>query len=253
MASDLIQNQYARKTTPNAKTRGNRLELTREQSFLDGQHDIFDILARHQNDGARLNQNLGTTAQFLERTRVMLHSAEQKVCEQDQQLKTLQGSSETDPLTGLLNRKGFSRALLREVARTNRGYNEGGLMVMFSLENFAKIHSTHGEKAAEHAVTLIANALESEMRDMDLAARTADDEFILLFTDTTMDIALGRLQNMALRLNRLSLVWNEEEIRLNLSLGLKSYQKGDRADAIFQDASNDLNRNRKHSSEVKSA
>ena len=252
MASDMIQNEYVQRDKMPAG-KANRLELTREQSFLDGQHDIFDILASHQNSKELLNQNLSETAHFLELTKHVLRSAEQKISEQDRSLQALHSLNERDQLSGLLNRKGFSILLAREVARTNRGYSVGGLLVMFNLENLQKIRSVHGMQAADQAVKLISNALESEIRDMDLAARTDDDEFILLFTDTTMSQALSRLQNMALRLNRLSLIWNDSEIRLSLSLGLKSYEKGARADAIFEDASNDLNRNRKYSAEVKRA
>ncbi|MCB9982558.1 MAG: GGDEF domain-containing protein [Rhodospirillales bacterium] len=213
MASDLIQNEHARHAVGPAN---NRLELTREQAFLDGRHDIFDILARH---------TVADIAPLIER----------------------------DAVSGLLNRAGFVRALKREIARTNRGHSVGGLLVMFSLENLDKIRERYGEKAAERAVKLIAQALENEIRDMDLAARTQDDEFILLFTDTTMSQALSRLQNMALRLNRLSLICNDEEIRLSLSLGLKSYKKGAQADAVFEDASADLKRNRHHAAEVRRA
>lgn len=246
MSSDLIQNKYAAEGAPSVPASlKDRVELTRDQSFLDGKRDIFDILARQKRDEDSWQKSMGETVGFLERARIMLENAEKKISEQDKRLQTLEDVTGVDPLTGLLNRKGFSKALMREIARTNRAYNDGGLLVMFSLENLLSIEDAQGEEAAALATKLVAQALESEIRDMDLAARTQDDEFVLLFTDTDMGKALSRLQNMALRLNRLSLIWNGEEIRISLSLGLKSYAQGAKAEQVFQDANDDLQRNRK--------
>ena len=116
---------------------------------------------------------------------------------------------------------------------------------MFNLENLDSINVKHGQPAADTALRIVAQAVEHEIREMDSAAYIGDNEFVLLFAETSMTYALGRLQNMALRLNRLSLICNDEEVRLNLSLGLKSYEKGSKAAHIFKAASDDLKRNRK--------
>ena len=261
MTSDMIQNEYTEKSAKTAKSASpfsshvstgaysNRLELTRDPLFVDGAQDIFDILARQSGEKStasqnRLEQNLGETVNFFEKTRTMLRRAEEKISEQTHRIRTLEDLSGVDPLTGLLNAKGFSKILVREVSRTIRGYNEGGLLVIFSLENHASILNDHGQKPYERAVKLIGRALENEIRDMDVAARISDDEFVLLFTDTCMSKALSRLQNMALRLNRLSLIWDGQEIRISLSLGLKSYEEGSDAEDIFKAASHDLKRNK---------
>ena len=247
MTSDMIQNKYAAKKISSLPKPIGRLELTRDQSFLDGTNDIFDILARENNDQESWEKSMGSTVSFLERAKIMLQTAEKKISEQDKRLKTLENATGVDPLTGLLNRKGFSKALLREIARTNRGYNNGGVLVIFNLDNIDVIARDNGNEAIQTATRLVARALESEIRDMDLAARINDDEFVLLFTDTNMSASLSRLQNMAVRLNRLSLIWNGTEIRINLSLGLKSYEQGSKAEQVLKEASDDLQRNSKAS------
>lgn len=250
MTSDAIQNKTADIGHLAASQElPNRLELTRDQSFLDGTDDIFDVLAKKGGNEYRpLTQNsaaIDQTISFLDRARAMLGAAEQKIKTQAEDIQSLKKLSQVDSVTGLMNAEGFSGALKREIARTNRGLSEGGLLVIFNLDNLGAISRQSGNKAADTALRLVARALESEIRDMDLAARIDDDEFVLLFSDTTMEKALNRLQNMALRLNRLSLIWNGTEIRVSLSLGLKSYEVGAKADAIFKQASMDLKRNQK--------
>ncbi|MBL4804887.1 MAG: GGDEF domain-containing protein [Alphaproteobacteria bacterium] len=249
MTSDAIQNKETSLNHLAGQDLSKGLELTRDQSFLDGTHDIFDVLARKGgNDLHPLTKNkeaLQQTIGFLDRARAMLGAAEQKIKTQAEDIQSLKKLAQIDSVTGLMNTEGFSAALKREIARTNRGLSEGGLLVLFNLENLDAIEKNNGDKAARTALRLVARALESEIRDMDLAARIDEDEFVLLFSDTTMEKALNRLQNMALRLNRLSLIWDGAEIRVSLSLGLKSYEAGDQPDKVFRQASMDLKRNRK--------
>jgi diguanylate cyclase len=267
MTSDFLQNKYTaksikaghiaaslgKKAAPKARISARPLELTRDQDFLNGRHDIFDVLARHDNEKEGWDRSMNATLALLERARVLLSSAEQTIEDQGSQIKTLEDGSGICALTGLLNRRGFTKAFVKEVARTNRGFNEGGLIVIFNLENLANIESAHGKDAGETALKLIARALETEIREMDHAARIQHDEFVLLFAETSMEKALTRLQVMALRLNKLSLIWNNEEIHLSLSLGLKSFKRGERAEQIFKSASDDLSRNRKESKPLKNA
>lgn len=247
MTSEMIQNKYAQVNTISSvpKAFRGRLALARDQSFLDGTQDIFDLLSRKQySSNSSWEKNLDTTLSFLESARILLKDAEAKISAQNKHLKIIEHIADVDPLTGLLNGTGLAKALSREIARTNRGYNDGGLLVIFSLENLETIKSDQGDSAAKDALLLVARALEKDIRDMDLAARIHEDEFVLLFTDTSMNKALNRLQNMAIRLNRLALATGRSDIRLNLSLGLKDYAQGAKADQIFKDVTLDLKRNR---------
>ncbi|MBX2833966.1 MAG: GGDEF domain-containing protein [Micavibrio sp.] len=221
------------------------MELTREQDFIDGDKDIFDLLNGSQLKSAELAESIGSTLALLKRSGQMLQQAEDKILAQQERLDTLENIAYVDEESGLLNRRAFIAQLKREVARAERNKEEGGLIVMFNLENTTKIRKNHGKDAVKTAVRLLAKALQGEIRDCDYAARLSDEEFVILFTKTDMGRALTRLQNMALRLNKLSLLIDGEEINLNLSLGLKSYNPSESAEDIFAAVSGDLNRNRK--------
>ena len=247
MTTDRIQNKYERTMRARRVPVGSKLELTRESSFVDGHQDMFDVLAK-RNTGAHapanlLQNNLDETVRYLKRSRDMLKNANETIKDQDARINALESANLIDLDTGLLNKSSFATALSREIARTNRGYSQGGLLVMFSVENFSALVDLYGEDAGVSASKLVAQTLEKEIRDMDLAARVSDDEFILLFADTSMKKALNRLQNMAMRLNRLSLELDGKDIRLSLSLGLKSYEHGAEAAHIFDAANTDLKRN----------
>lgn len=215
-----------------------RIELTRDAGFLDGTHDIFDVLAKNDSAPQTLKSSISETISVLDDAGSALEDANRKI-------ESLERLSAIDEVTGFLNRKGFTKALLAEVARTNRGHNDGGLLILFCLENYYNIQHDYGQDAADRTLSLIARAMDNEIRPMDWAGRVNDDEFVLLFTHTDMTQAVGRLQKMAARLNQLSLIWEGAEIILSLSLGLKSFEPGDDAMQIFEFANDDLNKNRK--------
>lgn len=236
MTTDFQQNQFAAKKPifslggllnkkPQTPLKGaqEKIELTRNNNFLDGTYDLFDVLNKADE---------------------MLQEAEKTIERKTQRIRKLEHLACIDDITGLLNERGFVKALIAEIARTNRGHNEGGLLVIFGLENIDMIREHYGEEAMSRALVLIAKAMESEIRPMDWAGRIHDGQFVLLFSDTRMEEALTRLQNMALRLNKLSLIWHGDELHLSLSLGLKSFQKGANAHDVFQHASQDLEAHR---------
>ena len=229
------------------------LELTRENLFLDGTYDIFDMLSKHASEKQALERTVGATIALLKRSSKMLEDAEAKIDAQNEKLEKLEALSMHDEISALLNRRGFVKVFHKEVSRTQREQNKGGLLVMFSFENLVHIRKKHGRDAANMAVKLFSQALSSEIRECDHAGRLMDDEFVLLFTDTSMNKALNRLQNMALRLNKLSLICDGCEIGLNFSLGLKSFGKHDKALSVFEAASDDLDRNRKRTEHIKHA
>tara|TARA_X000001036_G_scaffold11462_1_gene10031 strand:- start:8109 stop:8879 length:771 start_codon:yes stop_codon:yes gene_type:complete len=220
------------------------LELTRNENFLNGTFDIFDVLAQNTQERKALEKSLNSTIALLKRSAHALQEAEKTIEVQNHKLEAFAKISSHDEKSGLLNRRGFMNVLKKEVSRMNRTNSVGGLIVVFNLENLKLIRKRHGEAAADMAVQILANAFQQEIREMDHAGRMLDDEFVLLLTDTDMGQALSRLQAMAMRLNKLSMIWGKKEINLNLSLGLKNFSAQEDAIKIFEAANEDLKRNR---------
>ncbi len=212
------------------------LELTRQENFVSGAQDIFDLLDQNRLEKDGLKRTIGTAITILGNARRMIENAERKIARQNRHIKELEEQATTDKLTGLLNRQGFFQAFARELGRTDRGHNEGGLLVLIGVDNFKAINHLHGAKASDTCLRLVANALKNEIRDMDIGARIDTDEFVLLFSNTNKDQALERAQKLALRLNNLSFIRGGTEIRVSVSLGLKSYGPGDTVYNIFQKA-----------------
>lgn len=101
------------------------------------------------------------------------------------ELRTL---AETEPLTGLANRRVFSAALWRELARRSR---RGGVLsvVLFDLDALKALNDDAGHAAGDQAIRELARACTEATRSSDLASRLGGDEFALLLPDTDAEEA----------------------------------------------------------------
>ncbi len=82
--------------------------------------------------------------------------------------------TETDSLTGLLNRQGLS-------SRFDETTHESGTAVLFlDLDRFKLINDGMGHAAGDRTLVQLADAIRSVARDGDLVARLGGDEFIVV-------------------------------------------------------------------------
>lgn len=167
---------------------------------------------------------------------IRLEDAEKRMAEQQDRITKLEQQVTLDELTGLLNRRGFFDAFMKEMDRTARGYSAGGLLILVDLDNFKLINDTYGHPAGDAALRLVGKTLGGSSRAMDACARLGGDEFVLLLANTEREKALARAQNLIKQLNNLSLVWYGAEIPIRASLGLKDYSAGETPEDIFGEA-----------------
>jgi diguanylate cyclase (GGDEF)-like protein/putative nucleotidyltransferase with HDIG domain len=90
--------------------------------------------------------------------------------------------SQTDALTGLPNRRSFERQLRAGMARAVSAQNAATLVVL-DLDRLKEINDTYGHEAGDRALRAIGAVLRSTVRETDLCARFAGDEFVLVLWD----------------------------------------------------------------------
>lgn len=98
--------------------------------------------------------------------------------------------SETDPLTGLLNRRGLQARLAVELAscaraqKPTRHQSRGGLaLYLLDLDGFKPINDRHGHDVGDALLVAVGQRLRGELRNSDVVARLGGDEFVVLAPD----------------------------------------------------------------------
>jgi diguanylate cyclase (GGDEF)-like protein len=100
------------------------------------------------------------------------------------QIRVLAGMAQTDPLTGLPNRRAWD-------TRVSRAVRDGQQFViaMLDLDHFKLFNDTHGHPAGDLLLRETAAAWREQVRGGDLLARLGGEEFGLLLFDCDLDAA----------------------------------------------------------------
>lgn len=101
----------------------------------------------------------------------------------------------TDPLTGVLNVRGMTDALLQEMSRSGRRGSPLAV-VSIDLDGLRALNNTRGHRAGDDLLQAVTSHWRSTVRDFDIIGRTGGDEFVIVLPETTKaeaETVVGRL------------------------------------------------------------
>jgi diguanylate cyclase (GGDEF)-like protein len=100
-----------------------------------------------------------------------------------------------DSLTGLLNHTSYKERLRAEVARAKR-QKKILTVVMIDIDHFKNVNDTYGHPAGDRVIKNLSRLLRQRLRGGDLIGRYGGEEFALALPDTSVDVALGVINNL---------------------------------------------------------
>jgi len=95
--------------------------------------------------------------------------------EHEQRLKYM---VDHDPLTGLLNRRGFDHGLRERLRNADPAASKGALLLI-DIDGFKRFNHARGHRAADQAVKEIAAALTADRRNFSLVGRLGSNSFLI--------------------------------------------------------------------------
>lgn len=105
-------------------------------------------------------------------------------------LGRLVAEARTDPLTGLLNRRGLEERAAVQIAHARR-HSSPVAVASFDLDYFKRINDEWGHEVGDRVLVHLAGVLMREARAIDTVARVGGEEFVVLLPDT--DLAAARV------------------------------------------------------------
>ena len=122
----------------------------------------------------------------------------------------------TDPLTGLANRRGLCEAMAAESLWMKRGTPYSVAMV--DIDHFKAYNDEFGHHAGDDALREVAQAVQTHMRVGDLIARYGGEEFALLLPATDESEAVAACE----RLRDAIASWTWPRRRITASFGIET-------------------------------
>ena len=186
-------------------------------------------------------------ANITEKMRIEQFEALSELNTSNRQLQLL---SSQDPLTGLLNRRSFDRALEREMARSER-FGHAMSLLIIDIDNFKETNDTFGHVFGDEVIKQVAQSIRVHVRDVDFVGRLGGDEFVVILIETDRPYAIQVADRMRIEVSKLATQPGQPS--LSISVGHAQYEGEsltafiERADqALYQAKKAGKNRVRSH-------
>lgn len=125
----------------------------------------------------------------------------------------------TDGLTGCYNRRSFDLQLERDLHLATR-MRQPLSLIMIDLDHFKEINDRAGHEAGDIALRMLADALRSELRAVDTAARFGGDEFAVILPQATAEGAMLVAERVRSRIEQIDV---PSYGHMTASIGLASF------------------------------
>ncbi|WP_340148172.1 diguanylate cyclase [Billgrantia lactosivorans] len=148
------------------------------------------------------------------------------ITERRQQEALQRWEAEHDPLTGLLNRRGFERRLeeaLAEYAKTGTP----SVLILFDLDHFKPINDEGGHALGDEMLRRVAQVVAWEVRRSDHVARQGGDEFAVLLPSCTIKQAGEIAESLRRAVSEVTVTNEDKTYSITLSMGVTALQEGD--------------------------
>ncbi len=138
----------------------------------------------------------------------------------------LELQANTDPLTGLSNRRGLSIFL-----EGDRRLHAMGILVL-DIDHLKAINDAHGHDVGDKILVAVARAASGVLRGGDILARTGGDEFLAVVADADESIARRVADRMTEAVSRVKV----QGVRTSVSVGYACCGKNGDIDRLRQQA-----------------
>ena len=164
----------------------------------------------------------------------LLSALEQAVHERTAELSAanvlLAQVASVDPLTGLLNRRGFSSEVEAEIERYTRS-GRAFTLVMADVDNFKQFNDECGHACGDHVLKRLAVIARQSLRDVDRVGRWGGEEFIFLLPETDVDGAAALSEKIRAAIADNLFEFAGQRHSLTMTFGIAGYRQGETLDS----------------------
>ncbi|GAB4519637.1 MAG: diguanylate cyclase [Amphiplicatus sp.] len=166
----------------------------------------------HQELTPRVREALTTLMNEIQALKRELENAKARIEELEQ-------LADSDPLLGVLNRRGLLRELRRALAMAARHATPSAL-VFADLNDLKQINDKMGHAAGDAALAHMAQIIAANIRQTDAFGRIGGDEFAIVLTQTDEAAARVKADALDALISREPVAWHDAPFRVKASFGV---------------------------------
>ena len=186
-----------------------------EQSVSKGSSLDVEVQHRHKGKGRWLRMICEPVGDDIAATLVDITDGKAKE-------RHMESIATSDPLTGVLNRRGFERDAAQRL--TDSADDATGALLFIDLNDFKQINDQYGHEIGDQLLTIASERLRRSLRSCDIIGRPGGDEFVALVPDVDADIADKLASRLTNALEKPYLI-GREKLQCAASIGLALYPK----------------------------
>ncbi len=153
----------------------------------------------------------------------------------EEDVAALRELADTDPLTGLMNRRSF--LAVADVALESARSLGGIGILMADIDHFKQVNDTYGHAAGDAVIRHVANIFGGALRVHDRVARFGGEEFVALLQDTDEAAMMALADRIRSTIGSTEVTFEDHRITVTVSLGAALAQDRDRdVDEIIERA-----------------
>jgi diguanylate cyclase len=144
--------------------------------------------------------------------------------------------SNTDPLTGLANRRSLE-TFLRTVQITAMEAGTPLSILMIDIDHFKKFNDSYGHQVGDQVLRLVARVLQENVRECDLAARYGGEELIAVLPGASLEACAEVAERVRRRIGEARLTrrtTGEEISSITVSIGVAQFRMAESADGMIE-------------------
>lgn len=127
--------------------------------------------------------------------------------------------SQTDGLTGLLNRTYWESCLQAEYKRWTRSQHSSSL-VMLDIDHFKNVNDSYGHMVGDEVIRHLSTLIRKHVRETDISGRYGGEEFTILLSDTSVKNAYVFSERLRRAVDAAVVKYNDIELKYTISLGV---------------------------------
>ncbi len=209
-------------------------EKQREIDQLKQQHELQQLQFQEQQS----NQQLLTLGIFVVATLAgillfLVHAyrkSKHTIAKQNQALSKaiaeVQQLAKQDPLTKLLNRRGFLEILEYELLRQQRE-NQPISIILADIDHFKKINDIYGHDCGDRVLQNVARFLRRSIRKQDSISRWGGEEFLVMMPNTGVHQAKVLIERIRMGLSKKQHECGKKHIEVTMTFGISTCVPGD--------------------------